>query len=532
MKRVLLFILIGFGLIGCDSSSSSVSSIDENSSNFSKQNKSISIDGTQKVYRVANAKSTNIELNIKDKKDIYVVVTSRFNNQNISISTTNSTFEQKSSSRVLNQDISNNTPLLNRYNTVLMRKEVNNILFSLKAPRYRQTNITKSQRAVAQNTSANFCIGMDSNYNCSEYIGATTKKIVKDIDTAYGKKTLVIWLEDGNSLSQSSIDELSGIFLKSGGSNDIYDWVTNIFGKEWGSDAEEIDAKLIANSDVIDILIYDMNNYGLAGYYWGKDNFKKSSIDASNEKVMFYLNSELLKKNPKETYTTLTHEFQHMIHFYQRSVRKGIEDSAWYDELMAESIEDLISTKIEYMGPRNVSPYDGTAGSPGNKGGRFPTFNKYNTVSLTTWQNSTQDYSKVSAFGTYLLRNYDGAALLNRMMYSENQDEYAILDATKESSFAKLIADWGSAVMLSDIINPGEKYTYNFGDFKYSSFNGTIYEMGSINFFNYAPNPLFKSSAILDKNANLYYKVGSNLRGIVNLNINIPNGADITIIAK
>ena len=530
MRRLLLFISISFGLIGCGGSSGGI--VDEDSSDFSKQDKSINIDGTQSVYRIVNTMSTNIQLNIRDTRDIFVVVTSKFDNQGVSISTTNSTYNTEESFRASNQNVFTNSSN-SHYKTVLMRKEVNNILFSLQAPRYRQINIQQSQRTVpAENSSANFCIDMDSSYGCARYISATAKKIVQDIDTPYGKKSLVIWLEDGNTLLQSSIDALSGVFLKSGGSNDIYDWVTNIFGEEWGSDAQEIDAKLIESSDIIDILIYDMNNLGLAGYYWGKDNFKKSSIEASNEKVMFYINSELLKKDPKETYTTLTHEFQHMIHFYQRSVRKGIEDSAWYDELMAESIEDLVSTKIEYMGPRNVSPYDGTAGSPGNQGGRYPTFNRYNTVALTTWQNNPSDYSKVSAFGTYLLRNYDGASLLNRMMYTDNQDEYAVLDATKESNFGELIANWGSAVILSDLINPGSKFSYNFGDFKYTSFNGTTYEMGSINFFNYIPTPSFNNSAILNKNANLYYKVGSNLSGTINLSVNIQKGADITIIAK
>ncbi len=530
MRRLLLFSLSAFVIVGCGGGSGGV--VDENSSSFKRQNRTIVIDDSSKIYKIRNAKSSQIELDIKGVKDIYLVVTSRFNNQNISISKDSTSFENKEN-RVLSSSFGdlNNT---NSINTVLMRKEINSILFTKKAPKVSQRVYSKQKRLITKSArvSTNFCVGMDSNYNCTGYVYASAKKIVQDIDTKYGKKSLVIWLEDGNSLSQASIDKLANIFLRSGANNDIYDWVTNIFGQEWGSDARSIDAKLIENSNIIDILIYNMNNMGLAGYYWGKDNFKKSSIAASNEKIMFYINSELLKKDEKETYTTLTHEFQHMIHFYQRSVKMGIEDSAWYDELMAESIEDLVSTKIKYMGPRHVSPYDGTAGDSGNKGGRYPNFNRYNTASLTTWQNSAKDYSKVSAFGTYLLRNYGGAKLLNKMMYSQNQDEYAILDATGEKNFGELIANWGSAVLLSDIINVADKYTYNFGDFKYTSFGGVTYEMGSINFFNYTPKPQFRSSATLDKNANLYYKVGSLMSGLHTINIDIPKGADITIIAK
>jgi hypothetical protein len=528
MRRLLLLVFISYILVGCDEGSGGV--VDENSSNFSKQNKSVVIDDSNKLYRIQNAKSSSITLNIVGQKDIFVVVTSKFNNQKISILGDDLAYKDNKKSRVLSSNIISPT---NHLDTVLMRKEINNILFTKKAPQLRQRVLSHLDRVTPNNNSkANFCVSMDNSYNCNNYVSASVKKVVKDIQTPYGKKSLVIWLEDGNSLSQSAIDKLSDQFLKSGNGNDIYDWVTNVVGEEWGKDAAEIDGKLIGDTDIIDILVYDMRNRGLAGYYWGKDNFKKSAIKASNEKIMFYINSELLKRDPKETYTTLTHEFQHMIHFYQRSVRKGIEDSAWYDELMSESIEDLVSTKIKYMGPRNVNPDNGTAGDIGNKGGRYPTFNKYNTVSLTTWQNTTKDYSKVSAFGTYLLRNYGGAKLLNKMMYSENQDEYAVLDATGENNFGTLIANWGSAVVLSDIINPKEKLTYNFGDFKYTSFNGIDYKLGSINFFNYTPPPTFKSSATLDKNANLYYKVGTNLSGLVTINIDIPKGADITIIAK
>ena len=541
-KKILLSIFIASIFAGCGGSSGSGSSTNgavvEESNDFSKQSKEIVIDNSNHIYRIKNAQSSNIELNIKENKDIFVVVTSRFDNQPISIVNgevrayrvleNNST--SSSSSKESKKEIKNK-----KRDLISMRKEINNILFSTPSTHKRGRYIAPQPRLIDDvhiNDTTNFCIDMDKSYNCTHYISASAKKIVKRVPTEYGEKSLVIWLESGNNLSQERIDELSNTFLKRGGSNDIYDWVGNVLGEEWGDDAIEIDNKLIAHNDIIDILVYDMKNSSLAGYYWGKDNFRKSLVSASNEKIMFYLNSELLKRAPKETYTTLSHEFQHMIHFYQRSVVKGIEDSPWYDELMSEAIEDLVSTKIGYMGPRHVDPNDGTAGSPGNRGGRYPTFNRYNTASLTKWYNTTKDYSIVSSFGAYLLRNYGGASVLNRMMYSQNQDEYAILDATGERSFSNVIANWGSAVVLSDKIGVDKKYQYNFGDFKYSTFKSTVYELGSINFFNYIPQPQFRSSATLNENANLYYKIGDNLSGTIRLNINIPKGADITIIAK
>ncbi len=527
MRAFLSILTTSFILIGCGGGGSGA--VAQNSREFSGKNREITIKNNQSIYKIPNALSSNIELNIEGKKDIYLVVTSHFDNQDISISqgivSANTPIKRETADK-------NSTK---KVDTIKMRRDINEILFSNITNKPSQRQIVSRNRSIDEVNSGskgNFCIDMDSSRNCVRRIFATAKKVVRGVNTEFGSKSLVIWLEDGNSLSQQSIDNLADTFLKQGSGNDIYDWETNIYGSEWGADAQNIDSKLIPKSDIIDILVYNMHNIGLAGYFWGKDNFKSSVIKASNEKIMFYINSGLLKKDPKETYTTLTHEFQHMIHFYQRSVIKGIEDSSWYDEMMSEATEDLISTKIGYMGPRHVDPYDGTAGRAGNRGGRYPNFNRFNTVALTMWQNTTRDYSKVSAFGAYLLRNYDGATLLNKLMYSNNQDEYAIMDATGENNFEDLISNWGAAVMLSNRVDAPNKYRYNFGDFKYSSFKGTQYELGSINFFNYNPQPQYKSSAKLGRDANLYYKVGNKLSGKVSLRITIPKGADITIISK
>ena len=499
--------------------------VDEDSNSFKGLNRKVAIDNSKAIYRIDNVKSGSLTIDVKSKKDLYVLVTSKFDNQNISIGLS------KTNDIVRNRVINDSNKSID---LIKMRREINNILFSKEAtPRYRVlSQSVRDINSINLGAQERFCIGMNSDRSCSMYINATVKRVVKNIQTPYGLKSLVVWLQNGNSLSQSSLEKLSNIFLKPGGNNDIYDWESNIFGSEWGDDAQKIDSKLIPKSDIIDILVYNMNNIGLAGYFWGKDNFKKSSIGASNEKIMFYINSELLKRDPKETYTTLVHEFQHMIHFYQRSVIKGIEDSSWYDELMSESIEDLISTKIGYMGPRHVNPNDGSAGKPGNRGGRYPNFNRYNSISLTSWYNTTKDYSKVSSFGAFLLRNYNGATLLNKMMYSNYQDEYALLDVTGENNFGNLIAKWGSAVILSDRLNAPNGYRYNFGTFQNSSFRGVTYRLGSINFYNYIPSPRFRSSAYLDKNANLYYKIGNNLKGLYKIDLNIPKGATLTVIAK
>ena len=537
MKNIILTIITLFLISACGGGSYNNST----ETKYPTSKKQINITQVNQIAKVDKTSDSEIVLNIDSPKDIYLVVTSHFNNQDISISSPSSS-SQNSRAKVYSseKDIIGKEPA----KVINFNQNVQNLLH--KSLKQSDKNIHLKITSASEGDTFNFCTDMDSSYNCSQHIQATARKVVKNISTKYGTKNLIVWIADdeykdglfsSGSITQDMVDKLAKQFLQNSDNNkyddDIYDWDTNIYGAEWGDDASSIDGNLISNSDTINIFIYNMNSNGLAGYFWSKDNFKQSYIGASNEKIMFYINSELYSSDEKETFTTLAHEFQHMIHFYQRNVKKGIKDSTWFDEMMSETTEDLLATKLKYNGPRNVDYRDGTAGSGGNRGGRFPTFNKYNYLSLTNWGNSLKDYSKVSSFGTFLLRNYGGAKILHNMMYSDSSDENAVLDAVNKNNFSTLLNKWGEAVILSDIDDlDSSKPKYNFGAFKETNYEGITYKLGSINFFNYNPQPTMSSSKTVNKNANLYYKLGSDLSGTVKVNVNMQKGGDISIIAK
>jgi hypothetical protein len=84
------------------------------------------------------------------------------------------------------------------------------------------------------------------------------------------------------------VDKLADTFLKTGSDNDIYDWVTNIYENEWGSDTNGYSG-LIGNNDEITILLTDIDDNdnpegGAIGFFWSKDNFTKSSIAKMSKK--------------------------------------------------------------------------------------------------------------------------------------------------------------------------------------------------------------------------------------------------------
>lgn len=549
MKKYIYLTIFTLITIGCGGGSVNTDTTEEPSSSSNKiykpTEKAYDINSSNQIIKVANTSDSNITLNVDTPKDIYVVVTSHFNNQNISITSPSATLDVVPDSKLIANNTNRNYNKIPK-SVLEFRKNVSNLLRNNSSNAGKISKKPKLINNVNEGDAFTFCTDMDSNYNCTKYVNATAKKVVRAIPTKQGNRDLIVWVEDdeynngniisGGTITQNMVDKLANTFLKNSDNNkyddDIYDWDTNIYGKEWGSDAQSKNSNLIGESDTINILIFNAKSRGLAGYFYPKDNFKKSYIPASNEKIMFYVNSELYSKNEGETFTTLAHEFQHMIHFYRRNVN-NIEDSTWFDEMMSETTEDLVATKLKLKGPRNVDYRDGTAGNSHNTGGRYPKFNEYNYLSLTNWDSGATPYSKVSSFGAFLLRNYGGAKVLHDLMYSKSSNEEAILDATDVSRFETLLNKWAEAVILSDVDDlNSSKPRYNFGDFKETTYDGITYKLGSINFFNYDPMPTMSSSKTINKDANLYYKVGNSLSGEVKINVNIEKGGDVIIIAK
>ena len=407
----------------------------------------------------------------------------------------------------------------------------------------------KNQDIVGEEKS--FCTNINQNTgNCIESTTATSRKIISSISTNYGIKTLNVWVSNDSfavgcpkaeCVTQDMVDELANTFLRSGLNNDIYDWVTNIYGEEWESAAQIKYSNLIGADDEITILLTDIdndnsNNGGVVGFFWSKDNFDASGVNGipgSNERVMFYIDSVMFANGdngwdiddywPKELISTLAHEFQHMINFYQKYILLDTDTDTWINEMLSESTEDLVATKIHHIGPRGVDYLDGSAGLPNNPYGRYPLFNANNTLSLTAWNNQLADYSKVNAFGAYLLRNYGGEKILHDIMHNSFEDEQAVVTAVQGSgkTFNDLLHEWGVSVLLSNHIDTQRnQYNYNTNDFSVSLKDKTIYKMGSINFFNYIPTPSIETSMnAITPQGNYYYEVVTNQTGDFNITI-------------
>ena len=358
---------------------------------------------------------------------------------------------------------------------------------------------------------------------------------------------------------------VASAFLRPGRSNDIFDWVTAIFGKPWGPHENP---QLIPPTNDIHILLYDVDaddsaSGGVLGYFFAKDNFIQSqdsahpAVAASNERLLLYLDSVLLAAQDEEdreangyfrrkALLALAHEFQHMVHFYQKTVVAGGVAEIWLDEMTSMFVEDLLAEKLGVNGPRGVAYGDGTAGAVKNDRGLLPRYNAWNDSQVTAWHGELADYAVYYAFGAYLARNYDGPGLFRRIVRSDDSGVHAIEAALRQNgarvSFGEVLTDWAIANLLSDSTGAPFPYRYNAGNWRMFDVRGTTFRLGSINLFNYLyqgwqEGPIVYSVDQLSgrrtqvAHSNIYVSVGRR-SGIVRLSATVPAGTRIAVVVK
>ena len=372
-------------------------------------------------------------------------------------------------------------------------------------PPHRRARVDNSQRLssvvgpqpVAEGDRETF-LDLDWSWNIVR-IPATARRVVTD-----GAQTLAVWVADADwgVVRQEMVAELASRFLRPGPANDIYDWVTAALGPPWGPHDNSVMIPPQAAQQV-HILVFDIDGDGkggVAGFFFGKDLVSKEYEKASNERVMFYLDShwlahpegptwEVTDPAPEIQVETMAHEFQHVIYWYHKAVlHDSFRIPIWLNEMASLVAEDLISEKLPVHGPRGVAGDDPTAGWNSGRG-RLVDYVFYNDLPVTTWGGGPS-YAVNYALGAYLARTYGGAALFRSIVQSELVGIDAIEEALRARghgvSFADILVDWAVAGLLSDDTGARPPYRYNSGTWSTSYAGGLMFRLGSINLFNYS----------------------------------------------
>ncbi|MDE0449628.1 MAG: putative Ig domain-containing protein [Spirochaetaceae bacterium] len=432
----------------------------------------------------------------------------------------------------------------------------------------------QAQPAVAEGDRIDFYDAVDK-----ILVPATVRKVVTD-----GTTSVALWVADqewvdtcasrGDCVTQEMVDAVAERFLRPGADNDIHDWITTIFGAPWGPnsvvgrDGEPLLIPAEAAREV-HIFAFDIENDGyitgsrVVGYFTRLHNLLRQPghevLQHSLERLAFFMDSpwlaeaegetwEVTDRRPKAWLGTLAHEFQHMIHYYQKPVVHNTISETWLNEAASEVAEDLVADKMMIDGPRAVAYDDPTAGDPGNRGSRLPGYNLYNDIQVTTWDGYLANYSVVYAFGAYLARNYGGAALFGDLVQSDRAGVGAVEGAVRnqghDESFLDLLTNWAVATLLSDNTGAPAPYRYNTGTWRTSYAGGTEFRLGSINLYHYIyapgrlarPGPFLHPLPVFNErtqppHSNMYTTLGRH-SGTLRLSVSAEAENRITVVVK
>jgi hypothetical protein len=400
-------------------------------------------------------------------------------------------------------------------------------------------------------------------------VSATCRAVVGPVVFADGRtRSLSIWVDDtywtSGEVTATMVNALADRFIKGPTENtaDIYHWDTAVVGEPWGPQSF---SNLIAwdPNNTITILLTHLNSsYAgpsyTVGFFWSKDNFTAASLAGSNQRIMFYIDSRLYwmlsgsesvhgaptNYWPKIIFSTLAHEFQHMIQFYQKVIVHNLSQGAdtWINEMCSMLMEDLVAQNQSVEGPRGV--LTGDAGTSPITQGRLPQFNAASGTSLAVANSGFGiiNYAVSYTFGAWLIRNYGGPDLLRRIVQGPQTDSQAVVDAAgafsgKTETIEMLLEQWAASVLLSDTTSAPSGYRYNTGGWSNFTVGSESFSLGSIDVFNYSPTLTVysRASPILappSSSSNIYYLAASKLGQSQTFSVTLPAGVEMSVVLK
>jgi len=188
-----------------------------------------------------------------------------------------------------------------------------------------------------------------------------------------------IYLENGQTVSQTDIEKIKDEF-----DNSIYPSVTTYFGNEPNPGADGLSKLFIVLLDIHEF--YDPNSF-TAGYFHPMNedsNVNTYPVFPSNQKEVYFVDISRGDPSSQNFYKSLAHEFQHIVHWEQKTHQLGLEDDTWLNEAMSE-----IAPFYAGYGPS----YD-----------RVYTFEEGNnrSDSLTVWNSDLADYAVAYMWSQYM----------------------------------------------------------------------------------------------------------------------------------
>jgi hypothetical protein len=216
----------------------------------------------------------------------------------------------------------------------------------------------------------------------------------------------------------------------------IYPTVKSVFGDE---PPETLNGVALGNSITV-LLTAKIGD--LAGFFYSGDLYAPNQITTgvSNQRKMFYLNYDRTLKDYTASVlsSTMAHEFQHMVNFYQRH-KLGLKEKEWLNEAMSGYSEHVCGYKVP-------------TGANRSKTLQVRYFlNSIATVSLNIepWPGNHENYGQVYLFGVWLgqLSAFNGSM---KALLASNKTGIEAVAAIAGEDWNTVFSKWMIGLYVND----------------------------------------------------------------------------------
>jgi len=287
-----------------------------------------------------------------------------------------------------------------------------------------------------------------TDFTTAQYYRINTTKVAEGVHC-------YIYLEQGQSVSQATINAIVHEF-----DTKIYPTDTATFGSEPNPGIDNDPKIYILLLDIRDGFDPITNPSFVAGYFDPLNEYPVSQNPNSNQKEMLYMDIYPTVPGSLTFFTIMAHEFQHMIHWEQKTALLGVVDDTWLDEGMAE-----IAPVYCGYGPS----YD-----------RVFTFESTPSDSLTIWNDTVEDYGVVYMWAQYFKDRFSGSNpdifwnMLHNSQTGINSVNAAL--ASFSLTFTSTFRDWAIANYSGNAINWGghPEWSYTSIDMRPGNHGGVV----------------------------------------------------------
>lgn len=266
----------------------------------------------------------------------------------------------------------------------------------------------------------------------------------------YTTPLLYVYVQDGATVDGLALKNAADQFEAQ-----IYATDRAVFGAQWN---------LGPNHDNHITLLNIREPGSVAGYFSSADEYPSVVNPYSNERQMLYLNLDGGAQPGTTLYqTTLAHEFQHMIHWWERPA-----DPSWVNEGMSVLAQQLNSLPTNnYERAWLAAP-------------QTPLVNAWSDPSASV----TARYGVSYAFMDYLYERYGGAAFLRDFMGSQQQVPQSFDSALAQRKTRDHFADAYAKFIIAALLNDP---TIAHGAYSFAAFPGERAQLtGTIGAYPYA----------------------------------------------